>query len=219
MSLQGTGEDAPVRGSKDGAEPEKASPEMRDRIVGAARTLFYRQGFGDTSMAAIAAELDISAPALYWHFSSKQELCFVAVLTELERFVDGLSKPSPEPTPDRELASFVSTYVILKLRQSESLKTPGAAGVYSQLREALTTSQQENLDRMQRQVVDQLRGILRKGANSGAFQITDLTVTTFAVISLCEYVFSWFDPNGPLSAAAVGEEYEELALKMVGAGA
>lgn len=188
---------------------------MRDRIIGAARTLFYRQGFGDTSMAAIAAELDISAPALYWHFSSKQELCFVAVLTELERFVEPLTEPSAEPTASAELAAFVSTYVILKLRQSEALKTPGAAGVYSQLREALTSPQQKSLDKLQRQVVDQLRGILRKGSSSGEFQIVDLTVTTFAIISLCEYVFSWFDPSGPLSAAAVGEEYEELALKMV----
>ncbi len=191
---------------------------MRDRILAVATTLFYRQGFGSTSMNAIAAELDISAPALYWHFNSKQELCFVAIRTELERFVAGLRPRSAKASPRQQLSEFVSTYVILKLRQSENLKTPGAAGVYSQLREALAPAQRESLDELQRQVVKQLRGILRRGARAGELQVENVTVTTFAIISMCEYVFNWYDPSGQLSMDAVGEEYESLVLQMVGAG-
>ena len=191
---------------------------MRDRILSAATKLFYRQGYGGTSMSMIATELDISAPALYWHFDSKQELCFVAIRSELERFVDGLLTPSAKGTPTVQLSAFVNAYVILKLRQSETLKTPGAAGVYSQLREALNPSQQASLDELQRQVVKQLRGILKRGVKAGEFSIDNVTVTTFAIISMCEYVFNWFDPGGPLSDAEVGEEYQSLVLTMVGAG-
>lgn len=191
---------------------------MRDRILAVATTLFYRQGFGSTSMNAIAAELDISAPALYWHFDSKQELCFVAISSELERFVAGLRPRSAKAPAKQQLSEFVSAYVILKLRQSENLKTPGAAGVYSQLREALAPAQRESLDELQRQVVKQLRGILRRGARAGELEVENVTVTTFAIISMCEYVFNWYDPSGPLSMDAVGEEYESLVLQMVGAG-
>jgi AcrR family transcriptional regulator len=201
---------APVEGTAE-------SVDMRDRILSAATMLFYSQGYGGTSMSAIATELDISAPALYWHFSSKQQLCFEAVRAELERFVAGLAPASKEATPPLQLSAFVSAYVVLKLHQSETLTTPGAAGVYSQLREALTPSQQEALDQLQRKVVQQLRGILQRGTKSGEFTIANFTVTGFAIISLCEYVFNWFDPNGPLSIDAVGEEYQSLVLSMVGA--
>lgn len=200
------------------AETSGETAGMRERILEAATMLFYRQGFGSTSMNAIAAELDISAPALYWHFSSKQELCFEAIHAELERFVAGLRPPSKERQPSRQLAAFVAAYVVLKLRQSETLQTPGAAGVYSQLREALAPAQQERLDQLQREVVKQLRGILRRGVKAGEFEIENVTVTTFAVISMCEYVFNWFDPDGPLTMDAVAEEYQSLVLSMVGAG-
>jgi AcrR family transcriptional regulator len=199
-----------------GADLEEVAG-MRDRILSVATMLFYRQGYGGTSMSAIATELDISAPALYWHFQSKQELCFEAIRSELERFVAGLRTPRGKKSPTEQLSAFVAAYVILKLRQSETLRTPGAAGVYSQLREALSSSQGEVLDGLQRGVVKQLRGIVKRGVSCGEFSTENVTVTTFAIISMCEYVFNWFDPDGPLSVDAVGEEYQSLVLAMVGA--
>lgn len=190
---------------------------MRDRILSVAATLFYRQGYGGTSMNAIAAELDISGPALYWHFKSKQELCFEAIRAELDRFVAGLAPASRKSGPTAQLSAFVAAYVVLKLHQSETLETPGASGVYSQLRDSLTAAQRETLDGLQRKVVKQLRGILRRGQKAGEFRFDNLSVTTFAIISLCEYVFSWFDPEGRLSITEVGEEYQALVLAMVGA--
>jgi len=190
---------------------------MRERILTAATALFYQQGFGGTSMNSIAAELDISAPALYWHFNSKQELCFEAIHDELRRFVAGLQKSLKKPTPTEQLSAFVAAYVVLKLRQSQTLKTPGAAGVYSQLVESLNGDQRKTLEELQRKVFKQLRGVLRRGVKAGEFRIENLTVSTFAIISMCEYVFNWFDPDGPLSMDAVGEEYQSLVLAMVGA--
>ncbi len=191
--------------------------DTRDRILAVAATLFYRQGYGGTSMNSIAAALDISGPALYWHFKSKQELCFEAVRAELDRFVSGLRPASRESDPAAQLSAFVAAYVGLKLRQSETLETPGASGVYRQLRDSLTQPQRETLDALQRQVVKQLRSILRRGDKSGEFKFDNLTVTTFAVISLCEYVFSWFDPDGPMSIGEVADDYRGLVLSMVGA--
>jgi AcrR family transcriptional regulator len=192
---------------------------MRERILTVATTLFYRQGFGGTSMNAIATELGISGPALYWHFTSKQELCFEAIQDELERFVGGLRPPLKKATPTLQLSAFVSSYVVLKLQQSQTLKTPGAAGVYSQLVESLTPAQRATLDESQRKVIKQLRSILRRGVKAGEFKIENVTVSTFAIISMCEYVFNWFDPDGPLTMDAVGAEYQSLVLSMVGAKA
>ncbi|MBS1880322.1 MAG: TetR family transcriptional regulator [Actinobacteria bacterium] len=198
------------------AESNGEANGMRERILTVATTLFYRQGYGGTSMNAIAAELDISAPALYWHFKSKQELCFEAIHDELERFVEGLQPALKESTPTLQLSAFVAAYVVSKLHQSQTLKTPGAAGVYSQLVESLSAEQRETLDEMQRKVVKQLRSVLRRGVKAGEFEIENVTVSTFAIISMCEYVFNWFDPDGPLSMDAVGEEYQSLVLAMVG---
>ena len=45
-----------------------------DKIKNAARTVFLGNGFREASMQMIAAEVGISAPGLYKHFESKEEI-------------------------------------------------------------------------------------------------------------------------------------------------
>lgn len=198
------------------AEPPE---QTRERILSAALALFYDKGYRGTSLSAIAREVGISAPALYWHFSSKRDICFAAVHDELRRFAYALTPSAQEPTPDARLGQFVRTYVLLKLRQNERLKEPGALGAYRQLREALTGKQQEKLDAIQRQLYDLLHQILIAGEREGNFRFGDVTATSFAIITMCEYVFAWVRPGGRLSAATVADLYKDLVLSMVGASA
>ncbi len=197
----------------------EAPEQTRERILSAALALFYDKGYRGTSLSAIAREVGISAPALYWHFSSKRDICFAAVHDELRRFSYALTPSAEEPTPDARLGQFVRTYVLLKLRQNERLKEPGALGAYRQLREALSRKQQEKLDAIQRQLYDLLHEILAFGRREGVFRFGDAAATSFAIITMCEYVFAWVRPGGRLSAAAIADLYRDLVLSMVGVSA
>jgi AcrR family transcriptional regulator len=201
------------------AEAEQASSDdTRERIVRAAIALFYARGYRGTSVAAIARQLNISAPALYWHFRSKREICFAAVYEELRRFCHALLPCQWEATPELRLGGFVRTYVLLKLDQNEWLSEPGAIGAYRQLRLALTSRQRERLDALQREILQMLRKILSDGAERGVFRFDDLTATAFAVVTLCEYVFAWVRAPGRLGPKEVADLYRGLVLAMVGAG-
>jgi AcrR family transcriptional regulator len=48
--------------------------EARDELLSAALRVFARRGYRDASVEEIAAEAGYSKGALYWHFSSKEEL-------------------------------------------------------------------------------------------------------------------------------------------------
>jgi AcrR family transcriptional regulator len=208
-------------GARRGQEaPAAEAPEQtREKIVSAALALFYDKGYRGTSLIAIAKEVGISAPALYWHFSSKREICFAAVHDELRRFAYALTPSAEELTSDARLGQFVRTYVLLKLRQNERLKEPGALGAYRQLRDALTRKQQETLDRLQRQIYDLLHEILVSGQREGLFRFGDVTATSFAIITMCEYVFTWVRPGGRLSPPAVADLYRDMVLALVGCSA
>jgi AcrR family transcriptional regulator len=184
---------------RDQTAPPEASEQTREKIL-----------------RAIAAEVGISAPALYWHFASKREICFAAVHDELRHFAYALRPSAHEPTPDAQLAQFVRTYVLLKLQQNGRLKEPGALGAYRQLREALTRKEQGSLDALQHEVYSLLHTILEAGEKVGAFRFEDATATTFAALTMCEYVFSWVRPNGRLAASEVAGIYKDLVLSMVG---
>ncbi len=196
----------------------EAPEQTRQKILNAALPLFYDKGYRGTSLNAIAKEVGISAPALYWHFKSKRDICFAAVYDELRRFAYALLPSGQERAPEIRLGQFVRTYVFLKLQQNERLKEPGALGAYRQLYEALTKKQQNQLDVIQRQIYDLLNKILSSGLEAGLFRFGDQTATSFAIITMCEYVFSWAHPQGRLGAAAVADLYKDLALSMVGCG-
>jgi TetR/AcrR family transcriptional repressor of nem operon len=59
--------------------PPKQRTDTRERIVEAARQLFYSQGFHATGLAQILKEADVNSGSLYHFFSSKEEL-LLAVL-------------------------------------------------------------------------------------------------------------------------------------------
>ncbi|UGS38434.1 TetR/AcrR family transcriptional regulator [Capillimicrobium parvum] len=197
--------------------PEDGAEETRDRILRVANALFYQHGYSGTSLAAIADGVGISAPALYWHFSSKEEICFTAVHAELSRFVDAFGSCRDESAPPAaRLSMFVRTYVRQKLEQSEWLVTPGATASYGPLRDALGPEYREQLDLLQREVLVLLRSILAAGHEARTFRFAQTTTTAFAILTMCEYVFVWVRRDGPLASDHVADLYRDMVLAMVG---
>jgi AcrR family transcriptional regulator len=65
--------------------------DTRQRIQEVARELFLRQGVQRTSLQDIANRLGITKPALYYHFTSREELVrsiVMPLIEDAERFVD-----------------------------------------------------------------------------------------------------------------------------------
>jgi AcrR family transcriptional regulator len=67
-------------GRRKGAVEESRNPALtRDVIVSAALELMDLQGVDGFSMRKLAARLDVSPQALYWHFEGKDDLCKAVV--------------------------------------------------------------------------------------------------------------------------------------------
>jgi AcrR family transcriptional regulator len=69
-------EDRPSRGQPIRGQPsrDQAGASTREKILDVALDLFTDQGFDGTSMREIAKRLNISKPAIYYHFASKEEI-------------------------------------------------------------------------------------------------------------------------------------------------
>jgi hypothetical protein len=48
------------------------------------------------------------------------------------------------------------------------------------------------------------------------FSIDDITVTAFAIISICDGVISWYRAHGRLGVEAIADRYAGLALRLAG---
>lgn len=190
----------------------------RDRILEAATQLFVQDGYKSTSVKAIAGQVGITPPALYWHFSSKQDLFLAAMEGLLDSFVLSVHDSVTAEDPTEKLRQFVKAHVLWKLEQSD------ASGAYTSsigmrdLVHSLPAKHRRALVAKQRRHLNLLRGILQDGTRIGVFSVADSRITAFAIITMCEYVQSWYDPEGELSAEDVGDCFSELVLSMVNAG-
>ncbi|TDL54035.1 TetR family transcriptional regulator [Paenibacillus dendritiformis] len=66
-------------------DAERTKPETRQRILDSARHIFAEHGYAAANLDSIAAESGLTKGAVYWHFSSKQDLFFGLLQSELER--------------------------------------------------------------------------------------------------------------------------------------
>jgi hypothetical protein len=72
---------------------------------------------------------------------------------------------------------------------------------------------------MERDYVLEFRTVLEEGHKRGSMVIDDVKTTAFAIITLCEYVHTWFNPQGDLTVAGVANRYEGLVRNLVGVSA
>jgi len=58
--------------------------------------------------------------------------------------------------------------------------------------------------------------IVRAGVADGSFDVPDVSATTMAIITMCEYVISWYRDHGRLDSEAIAMLHGELAVRMAG---
>lgn len=190
----------------------------REKVLRTALQFFMRHGYAGTSMRAIADELGISAPALYWYFPSKEEIFASVLEMSLADFWSAVKDALTDDDPVRRLRQLVRAHVSWQLREADVARTFDINVGMRQLLKDLPEDRAKEIIRLEREYLTELRGILAEGQRRGQFSIADINVTAFAITTMCEYVHTWFNPERELGVDDVATRYEALALAMVGAG-
>jgi len=200
------------RGAVDAA-PEPDQPGARERILVAAQELFYANGYSATSVASIAEAAQMTTPNLYWHFPSKQHLLGEVLDRAHRGFLEDLQRGIPESGPAEELlAAYVRQYVRIQLSVAEE----GVVYGYWVLAADLGPDDAPRLLESRRDIHRVLRGIVQQGIEEGVFHLDDTSLAVTAIETACEYVFTWYKPDGRMSVDDVIEGFVQIALRIVG---
>ena len=198
----------------------RSADETRALIVSEATTLFATRGYERTSLNAIAKSIGISAPALYYHFDSKDEILFATLETTLLNLqvMANEAVATAGDLPADQLTAFVRAHVFHDVGHVEIMPMLNA-GLYNvdKLIDGLPAARRKRLTLLQREFLDQLRSILRAGKTAKRFRIDDITATAFAIIGMVDFAVYWFRAGGKLSVEQLADQYGELALRMVDA--
>jgi AcrR family transcriptional regulator len=199
------------------ALPEGRGEETKSRILDTSITLFAERGFDACTMRDIAAAVGIKAPAIYNHYSSKDDVLAAAMEHILGRFFFILLSPLEEKPVEGWLKLLVRGHVAFQLehpRLSQAndalLNAPGKQRV-------LPPDVYRRIVVVERSYVELISILVRLSVpHSNEW---DGLMSGFAITAMCDRVVAWYDPNGPLEARQVADRTWKLVSRMIGASA
>lgn len=185
-------------------------PKTLEAIRKAGLRLIFEHGYEAMSLRQLAAEVGIQVGSLYNHISTKQELLFDLVqdhMNELLRQLDSTLQGKEEPR-DR-LRAFVAFHVTYHMTRKREVFIAN-----SELR-SLEPKNYEAVVALRNAYEQRLSDILSQGVASGVFEVVDVQVATFAILSLLTGLCNWYRPGGRLTKDAIIAAHEKLVLSGV----
>jgi len=201
----------------DQALPEGRGEETKSRILDTSITLFAERGFDACTMRDIAAAVGIKAPAIYNHYSSKDDVLAAAMEHILGRFFFTLMAPLEEKPVEGWLKLLVRGHVAFQLehpRLSQAndalLNAPGKQRV-------LPPDVYRRIVGVERGYIELISILVRLSVPRS--NDWDGLMSGFAITAMCDRVVAWYDPAGALEARQVADRTWKLVSRMIGASA
>ena len=179
----------------------------RDEILRAAAGMFRERGFADTGMRDIAGAADLSAANLYHYFRGKDEILFYCQDRAVDRMLATVTRAQRlrAPVADRLKGVLIAHAQTLL----DEIEGATAHLQVESLAPPLRTQIVAKRDRYEHA----LRKLIAEGAKRGEFVAPDPALVVRAMLGALNSLVVWFDPRGPKTAAAVGEETAAFLLR------
>lgn len=194
---------------------------LRQRIIEAALNAFAARGFEATTTADIADALQMTGPALYHYFRTKDELLFACVEHVLEQLYGELAVAAAATGDDESVAERMARVVRAQLKQE--LKNGSAAPLVNAhlygpqyLTEVLPAERREALRQRQRSLVQIYRDLIAEGVSCGEFAVSNTVVAAFNVLAVIQYSSVWYRAGKGLRQADLIEGQVAAVMQLLG---
>lgn len=183
----------------------------RQVVLRTAAKTYSRNGFHETTLTDIAAELNVSKPALYYYFRSKDDILFECHRLAIEAITDG-DHPMPgrdEMDGRRRLMEFLHRYVRMVVDDfGTCLVMTGTNALEPENRGQVVTGR--------RRIDSMLREILEHGNADGTLDCPDPKISAMFVFGAMNWIPRWFHADGSLHLEELAERLTEFVLQAVG---
>jgi AcrR family transcriptional regulator len=178
-------------------------------ILRTAAQIFAEKGYHPTSMRDIARATGVSLAGLYYYCKSKEELLFFIQDHCFGRVAERLEERLRETTePVEKLRIFIENHLSFFAANMAEMK------VLSHEADALTGELYERVAVTKQQYTHLARGILAEVQVSAPPRepALELTVATYALFGMMNWIYNWYDPRGKLDVTALVANVTRLFL-------
>ena len=177
-------------------------------ILRTAARIFAEKSYHSTSMRDISRETKVSLAGLYHYCKSKEELlfliqdnCFGRVLERLEQRLEGVDDPSTKLGIfiENHLSFFAANMSEMKVLSHEAESLRG--DLYAHV-----STRKDNYTKLARQILREVQ------ETQESKEPVDLTVATYALFGMMNWIYNWYDPQGKLNVSDLASNIMKLFL-------
>jgi len=177
-------------------------------ILRTSARIFADKSYHSTSMRDISRETKVSLAGLYHYCKSKEELlfliqdnCFGRVLERLEERLVGVDEPVTKLTIfiENHLSFFAANMAEMKVLSHEAESLQGDLHAH-------VSTRKDKYTKLAASILREIHG------TSKLTQPVDLTVATYALFGMMNWIYNWYDPKGKLKVNELAQNLTQLFL-------
>jgi AcrR family transcriptional regulator len=196
---KGIGQEDAAKGMR--RQSQNTSAEKACKIAKVAAKLFNSKGYLETNMDDIGNGARLSKGGIYHYFSSKDEILFFVLDNYLDVILQGLEETLQGISdPISRIKFIISRHI--------DLYTKNAAESKTLLHEAhcLPKKYYKTITAKERRYYQIVANVLA-GLFGSKSRVTKahITVLTFLLFGMCNWIYSWYDPKGTVTAEELSE--------------
>lgn len=175
-------------------------------ILRTAARIFAEKSYHSTSMRDISRATNVSLAGLYHYCRSKEELlfliqdnCFGHVLERLEQRLLEVEEPAAKLAIfiENHLSFFAANMSEMKVLSHEAESLRGELYTY-------VSTRKDRYTKLARQILQEVQNSTKNK------QPVDLTVATYALFGMMNWIYNWYDPQGQLNVNELAQHLTQL---------
>ena len=188
------------------------SPNRHDQklefILRTAARIFAEKSYHSTSMRDISRATNVSLAGLYHYCKSKEELlfliqdnCFGRVLERLEQQLDEVEDPVAKLGIfiENHLSFFAANMAEMKVLSHEADSLRGDLHAH-------VSTRKDNYTKLARKILQEVQESTQNK------HPVDLTVATYALFGMMNWIYNWYDPEGKLRVHELAQQLTQLFI-------
>jgi len=177
-------------------------------ILRTSARIFAEKSYHSTSMRDISRATGVSLAGLYHYCKSKEELlfliqdhCFGRVLERFEQRIQGTQDPLEKLRVfiDNHLSFFAANMAEMKVLSHEAESLAGEMHKH-------VSGKKEKYARLARRILREMQ------ESEPAKARIDLTVATYGLFGMMNWIYNWYDPGGKLTVRELIDNVTRLFL-------
>lgn len=165
--------------------------DTRARLLAAALERFAKNGFADTTMRDLGTDVGIKAPAIYSHFSSKEEILGLALVWSMDDFNEAvLSSGEDDLDPVERLKRILARHITYQIDNpivASAFDVLASSKILDRLGQ---TQYQSEVNKRLKVYVSTVRGLIKEIAERYSDHV-DARLAAHAITTMYDQVGRW----------------------------